>query len=76
MTWNHDMTAAPRDGTDVLLAWPAACDTRPVIGFWGGYGSREFWDTMEEEIACDIGEDPPVAWMPLPPLPEVNRNAN
>lgn len=73
MHWNHDMTAAPRDGTEILLAWPAVCNTRPVIGCWSGYGSRAFWATMEEELNCDIGEGPPVAWMHLPPLPEVTR---
>ena len=69
--WNHDMSAAPRDGTRVLLAWPHWW-SRPVFGEWNALWGC--WKMIGALTSRLIESGPqPVAWMPLPPLPEVTR---
>jgi len=68
VAWNHDMAAAPRDGTRVLLAVPEFLE--PAIGYYS---------TRATEWILDDGPwlgNPPLAWMPIPPLPEEDRSAN
>ena len=69
MTWNHDMAAAPRDGTRVLLAWPSRYDYA-LHARWSK--KAEGWYVMGHGVIY-ANAKPPSAWMPLPPLPEVTR---
>lgn len=77
MTWNHDMTAAPRDGTRVLLAY--SFEHSPpliVVGKWcdDRYASkpRPYWTNDKEHTLGKNGcrRRQPDAWSPLPPMPQ------
>lgn len=61
MTWNKDMSAAPRDGTVVLVK--NAMMTEPVEARWGEYRSRVVPNvTMQWVLVRDSDR-----FMPLPP---------
>lgn len=64
--WNHDMSAAPRDGTPILAYDPDTYDSEPVILQRRGSAWTDQWFGGGR---CYN----PVAWMPLPPLPEETR---
>lgn len=58
--WNHDMSAAPRDGSEVILALP----NKTTL--------RSHWRTPKGEPAhwCMLShKNEPVAWMPWPAHP-------
>lgn len=73
MTWNTDMSAAPRDGREVLVYRPdAGVFTAHFTESWaaGDYLERTgdpCWFTASGE---DLTEDMPTHWMPLPQPPE------
>lgn len=72
MTWNHDMTQAPRDGTPILLYGKAAwqdwdLDDGEVVTCIGAWDVHE-WRTVTLNPYQDYIR--PIAWMPLPPPPE------
>lgn len=67
--WSCDMEAAPRDGTRILTFHPAnpgaiierARRDNWVINEWRGRIVGSWYRSLPEQ--------PPVAWMPLPPPP-------
>jgi len=61
MTWNKDMSAAPRDGTSILIL----VDGTAVQASW--YAAS----LPSHGCGCCAEDDPePTAWMPLPEVPE------
>lgn len=60
MTWSFDMTAAPRDGTHVILAMPNKTTLR---SYWcTPKGEPEHWCMLSHK-------NEPVAWMLWPAHP-------
>lgn len=60
MTWNFDISAAPRDGSHVILAMP------------NGTTLRSYWCELEHEPDhwCMLShKNEPLAWMPWPAHP-------
>lgn len=80
MTWNHDMDAAPRDGTRILLypqwvtaRWDFGAENWLVLNIPlnADRTIKDDWSgaTMWFEVMADIGGVSPTAWMPLPDPP-------
>lgn len=74
MTWNSDMSKAPRDGTVVLLADTGigGFSSRVFCGCW----TNDEWTFVEDEDDLRNGPNSyvrgfgPTHWMPLPEPPE------
>ena len=78
MTWNKDMSAAPRDGTHVLVAVYMSGMKAPIAG--QAYYRDQDEDHLDPSAWWWSGEGPgdyyaspisvePYAWMPLPDPP-------
>jgi len=72
MTWNSDMSAAPRDGTPVLAAFETKDGQRIAPVIWrasrtSGRGHLHGWH-LHRWVDLDIEFCvTPIAWMPHPP---------
>jgi len=74
MEWNSDMSAAPKDGTGVLLYLPAGnlgrdFEDSQTTAYWHSlYNSWQLCESGAYAEAADVWPEP-THWMPLPPPP-------
>lgn len=70
--WNHDMDAAPRDGSELY----GLVDGQRIRIAWGILGECWLWVNPLARGCSSLLGRTPTAWMPLPDPPKESEPTN